>query len=144
MSRPSPRRSREAQINDSRGPNVRELRNLQTLPSPEQVASLVAEYEQGVPVRELADRCNVHRTTVTEHARRHGLVLHRRSLDEDERVKAAGLYEDGLTMSEIAERFGVSTGATRTALVSEGVAIRRRGPRGALSVPTAASNRLGC
>lgn len=123
------RRSREDQINDSRGPNVRELRDLQTLLSPEQVASLIAAYVQGVPVCELADRYNVHRTTVTEHARHHGLALCRRSLDEDERTTAAGLYEDGLTMSEIAEQFEVSTGAVRTALVIEGILIRPRGRR---------------
>lgn len=106
---------------------MRELRNSQTLLRPEQVASLVTEYEQGVPVRELTERYNVHRTTVTEHARRNGLSLHRRSLDEDERVKVAGLYEDGLLTGMIAERLGVSTGAVRIALTKEGVEVRRRG-----------------
>lgn len=125
-------RPRQPQMSDSRGPIVRELKNAQTLLRPAQVAPLVDEYRQGVPVGELAARYNVHRTTVSEHARRHGLLPRRRSLDEDERARAAGLYVDGLSMSAIAQRFGVGRSAIRTALVANGVAIgvpgRRRAP----------------
>lgn len=86
-------------------------------------------WRQGVPVRELADRYNVHRTTVSEHARRHGVAPRQRSLNEHERAQAGSLYGAWLAMCAIGQRFGVSTNAVRTALVSEGVTIRAPGPR---------------
>ena len=126
--------SREPQIADSRGPNVRELRSPQTLLNREQVASLVAEYESGVAVQELAAKYGVHRGTVSAHARRQGIPPRRRSLSEAERETVMRLYEDGLTMSEIADQFSVSTGAVRTALVLEGVTIQSGGQRWATTV----------
>lgn len=114
---------------DLRGPNICELRKPQTLLSPAQVDNLLQEYRAGVSVRELAQRYEVHRATVTAHAHRHGLPPRRRSLDHDEQTEAAQLYQDGLTMRQVAERFAVSPPAVRTALVRQAVPIRARGQR---------------
>lgn len=128
------RRSRERQITDSRGLNVRELRMSQTLLRPEQVADLVDEYRQGVPVRELAERYGVHRQTVSDHARRHGLAPRHRTLNADERALVVSLRQDGSTLNEIAERVQVSERTVRNILKAD------RGPKRARDRDTAAAS----
>ena len=52
--------------------------------TPGQVQQLLDQHRAGVRVRVVAQTFGVCRTTVTEHARRHGLPLRRRSLNNDE------------------------------------------------------------
>ncbi|MFV0258625.1 MAG: helix-turn-helix domain-containing protein [Acidimicrobiales bacterium] len=99
---------------------MRELQMSQTLLHPEQVADLVDEYRQGVPVRELAERYGVHRQTVSDHARRHGLAPRHRTLSADERALIVSLRQGGSTLNEIAERVRVSERTVRNILRAEG------------------------
>ncbi len=57
---------------DARGPNVRVLRQAQRRLSPTELETLIAEYEAGARVCELARVYGIHRTTVARHVARAG------------------------------------------------------------------------
>jgi hypothetical protein len=57
---------------DARGPNVRMLRQAQRRLSPAELEALIAEYEAGARVCELAKVYDLHRTTVAKHVARAG------------------------------------------------------------------------
>ncbi len=57
---------------DARGPNVRELRQAQHRLSPVELEALIADYEAGARVGELAKAYGLHRTTVTRQIARAG------------------------------------------------------------------------
>jgi hypothetical protein len=57
---------------DARGPNVRELRQAQRRLSPAELEALIADYEAGGRVGELAKVNGLHRTTVARHVARAG------------------------------------------------------------------------
>ncbi|MBN1098041.1 helix-turn-helix domain-containing protein [Blastococcus sp. TML/C7B] len=98
-------------------------RQSQTRLSVSNRAELIAGYADGVPVRELATRFNVHRGTVREIARQAGLAARRPELPDATRQDAAQLYAGGLT------RLAVSTEAVRSAVIASGGTIRAGGRR---------------
>ncbi|MGH9057228.1 MAG: hypothetical protein ACRDYY_15415, partial [Acidimicrobiales bacterium] len=57
---------------DARGPNVRVLRQTQRRLSPAELEALIAEYEAGARVCDLAKVYDLHRTTVAKHVARAG------------------------------------------------------------------------
>jgi hypothetical protein len=57
---------------DARGPNVRELRQAQRRLAPAELEALIAGYEAGGRVGELANVYGLHRTTVAGHVARAG------------------------------------------------------------------------
>jgi hypothetical protein len=60
----------DPKFEDARGPNVRELRQVQRRLSPVEVEALLADYEAGRHVGELARVYGIHRSTVSAHAAR--------------------------------------------------------------------------
>lgn len=122
-------RTRGAQIADERGPVRENSRQSQTRLSVSNRAELIAGYADGVPVRELATRFNVHRGTVREIARQAGLAARRPELPDATRQDAAQLYAGGLTLAQVAARLAVSTEAVRSAVIASGGTIRAGGRR---------------
>jgi DNA-directed RNA polymerase specialized sigma24 family protein len=108
---------------------VRSIGMAQTLLSPQQVASVVALYEPGVSVSEVASRFDVHHTTVLAHLRRQSIPLRRTGLNRPQVEEATHLYRGGWTLMEIGLKFGVSQGAVRRALDGTAAIIRPRGRR---------------
>ncbi|MFH5231540.1 helix-turn-helix domain-containing protein [Antrihabitans spumae] len=102
-------------------------RQSQTRLSVSNRAELLAGYADGVPVRELATRFNVHRGTVREIARQAGLAARRPELPDAIRVDAAQLYAGGMTLAQVAARLGVSHEAVRSAVLACGGTIRAAG-----------------
>lgn len=90
----------------------------------DQVAELVAEYQAGADMKELAVRWQVHRTTVAGHLRRAGVELRRQGLSEDQLGEAVRLYGEGRSLQWLAERYGCDAETVRTCLKREGVARR--------------------
>lgn len=68
----------DPKFEDARGPNVRELRCIQRRLSPPEFEALLADYEAGGRVGELAKIYGVHRTTVSAHVARSGKTRRRR------------------------------------------------------------------
>lgn len=127
--RGNPPRSR---IADQRGPVRENSAQTQTRLSASNRAELLAAYADGVPVQQLAARFKVHRSTVSEIARRAGLEPRSPTLQQPVREEAARLYADGLTLVEVGVRLGISHNAVRSAVVACGGTLRPAGRRSAL------------
>lgn len=102
----------------SRGPTQRRL-------TADQVAELVAEYQVGADMNELAARWDVHRTTVAGHLRNAGVALRRRGLSVEQLGEAVQLYGEGWSLQRLAERIGCDAETVRTHLLRAGVRMRR-------------------
>lgn len=100
------------------------LEKPQTSISPGVRAEMVTRYEAGATVRELAAWSGAHRETVVRHLVRAGVERLRLGLDGDESAKARQLYLDGLTLAEIAVRYGVAASTVRSCLLRQGVVLR--------------------
>ena len=112
---------------DARGPVVKKSRQSQTRLNASNRAALLDSYIAEVPVQELADRFGVHRSTVSELARRAGVPARSLGLPESIRREAARLYEEGLTLPQVAARLGISNDGARAGIVACGGMIRPRG-----------------
>jgi DNA-directed RNA polymerase specialized sigma24 family protein len=110
-----------------RGPVAKNRVQSQTRLSPSRRAELLADYEEGVPIRVIAAKFGVHRATVSELVRRAGIPARQPGLLTKDHGQAAALYEAGLTLGQVAERFSVSVETVRAAVVAEGVQVRPRG-----------------
>ena len=112
---------------DARGPVVEKSRQSQTRLNASNRAALLDSYAAEVPVQELADRFGVHRSTVSELVRRADVPARSPGLPERIRREAARLYEDGLTLPQVAARLGISNDGARAGIVACGGTIRPRG-----------------
>lgn len=98
---------------------------------PAQVDALVAGYEAGKTMRELAAEFDINRVTVSAHLRRAKVPIRRGGLSPEQAAEAIGLYEAGWSSGMLAKHFNVSADNVLMALRRAGVAIRPRrgGPR---------------
>lgn len=88
--------------------------------------SLVADYSAGMPVRKIAGKYGIHRSTVTAHLRRREVPGTCGGLDPEQRAEALRLYRKGLSLREVSRRMGTGRKLVRAALVAEGEEIRTR------------------
>lgn len=112
---------------DARGPNVRVLRQAQRRLSPAELEALIAEYEAGARVCELAKVYDLHRTTVARHVAHAGKtrpVMTQAQIDE-----AVALYGDGWTLHNVGQHLGMADQTIRRVLVERAVTIRPGGCR---------------
>jgi hypothetical protein len=110
---------------DARGPNVRELRHVQRRLSRPEIEALVADYEAGQRVGELARVYGIHRTTVSAHVARAGKtrgVLSKAQVDE-----AVRLYGRGWSLRAVGRHLDVADKTVRRALDKRAVVVRPRG-----------------
>jgi len=112
---------------DARGPNVRELRQAQRRLPPAELEALIADYEAGGRVGELAKVYRLHRTTVARHVARAGKT--RPVMTEAQIDEAVRLYQDGWTLHNLGQRLGVADHTIRRVLVERAVTIRPGGRR---------------
>jgi len=97
---------------------------------PAQLDALIARYQSGCTMRELAAEFGIDRRTVSTYLRRAGVAVRRGGLDQEQTIEAARLYQAGWSSGRLAGRFGVSADNVLKALRAAGVAIRpRRGGR---------------
>jgi DNA-binding transcriptional regulator LsrR (DeoR family) len=121
---------------DARGPNVRVLRQAQRRLAPAELEALIAEYEAGARVGELAKIYDLHRTTVAEHIARAGKT--RPIMTETQIDEAVRLYREGWTLHNVGQRLGVADQTIRRVLVERAVTIRPGERRKAAIIATAA------
>ncbi len=93
--------------------------------APNQIAELVAEYQAGADMRELAGRWGVHRTTVAGHLRRAGAELRRQGLSDEQLSEAVRLYGEGWSLQRLSERYGCDAETVRARLKKRNV-VRRQ------------------
>lgn len=89
-----PNRPTEPPITDHRGLNVRELGTTVTLLTARQVDDLIADYNAGMRVREIAEKFGVARWTVTNHMARRNVPFRTRGIDPDVVPNLAAAYTD--------------------------------------------------
>jgi lambda repressor-like predicted transcriptional regulator len=85
---------------------------------------LIAAYEDGAAVNDLARRFGVHRSTVLDHLNRSQARRRYPALDEHGQDVAAQLYRSGLSLRDVGITLGVHASTIRMALMKAGV-VRR-------------------
>jgi hypothetical protein len=111
------------------GRTTRSVRRLRGLTEVE-VAELVSLRQTGEQIDVLAERFGIGRSTVMAHLQRRGVPGQRwqgRTLTDDQLADAGRLYESGVNLITVAERFGVDRRYLRQALPEAGFPIRRGG-----------------
>lgn len=88
---------------------------------PRQVDALVAGYEGGKAVKELAGEFGIDRRTVSRHLRRANVSIRRVGLNSEQAAEAAEMYEAGWSSGRLAKRFDVSADTVHRALLQWGV-----------------------
>lgn len=116
-----------AVFEDARGPNVRVLRQAQRRLSSAELEALIAEYEGGARVGELARIYDLLRTTVAKHVARAGKT--RPVMTEAQIDEAVCLYGEGWTLHDVGQHLGVADQTIRRVLVERAVTIRPGGRR---------------
>lgn len=106
---------------DHRGPVVRTVGMAQTFLTPSEVDHLVADYEAGSGVLELAEKYGIHRATVFAHLQRREVPRRRPGLNDQEQAEAVRLSREGMSMRAIGRRMGVDRKAVRALLINAGV-----------------------
>jgi transposase len=88
------------------------------------VGELVAAYEAGAAVRELAGRFNLHRATVGRYLKARGIATRPPVLSDEDVSRAAELYRTGWSLAKIANHYDVSAHSVNNYLVAAGVVLR--------------------
>ncbi len=114
-------------VEDSRGPMRKNSSQSQTRLSASNREQLLAGYAEGVSVRELSARFNIHRATVREIARRAGHPSRAPEHSEQVRGEAARLYAEGFTLSQVAAQLGIGDESVRSAVLAHGGTVRPKG-----------------
>ena len=87
---------------------------------------LVAAYENGLSLEELASAFSIDRRTAGNHLKRRGVATRGRTLTNGQIAEAIELYEHGWSLARIAEKFGVYPQSIRYRLLRRGVPMRPR------------------
>jgi uncharacterized protein (DUF433 family) len=103
---------------------VAKPRQTQRRLTPQQVERLVAEYQAGAGMKELAARWEIHRTTVAAQLRRAGVELRRRGIPVEELPEAIRLYGEGWSCQRLAARYGCDDETVRQVLKRTGLILR--------------------
>ncbi len=85
---------------------------------------LVAEYQAGCSVKDLAERWCVHRGTVANHLREAGAEIRTRGLPSEQVSEAVRMYGDGLSLRQLAARYDCDYETVRQALLRARVVLR--------------------
>jgi DNA-directed RNA polymerase specialized sigma24 family protein len=98
----------------------RRARQLRT----DQIEQLIADYQSGATVYELADRFGIERRTVSNILHRHGVPMRRRGLSPDQADHAIHLYNLGWSLARVGEHLGVNHTTVLTKLRERGIPTR--------------------
>lgn len=92
--------------------------------SPEKAARIVAGYQSGKTVYELANEHRINRVTVSEVLKREGVKLRRQPPSEQQIRQMTRLYESGLSLKKVGDRLGFNATTVRANLLKAGVRMR--------------------
>jgi len=91
---------------------------------PTEVEELVSAYRAGTNVRELSAKFNVHRSTITNLMKRHGVRLRYPAFLPDELEEVISLYRSGHSVAAVGRHFGVNARTAWMYLSRENVQMR--------------------
>lgn len=105
----------------------RGVRQRQTRLGTADQAKLVQAYRDGVTLIELAARFSVHRQTVSEILKRHGIDRRYRRIEPHQLAQIRAWYHDaGESLATIGRRLGVDAGTVHKAMRDAGIPTRPR------------------
>lgn len=81
----------------------------------------------GIPVKQIAERFGVHRTTITKIVTRAGAKVRSQPFTSSTRDDARRLYDIGRSLAQVAEQLGISASAVRSAVLVTGSTLRPTG-----------------
>ena len=96
--------------------------------SPSDIDDLIAAYQAGATISQLAADFSVHRTTIAAHLDRHQVRRHREQTawDDDTLNETAEAYAAGLSLADVAARYGIDAQTVANRFRRAGIAIRTR------------------
>ena len=96
--------------------------------SPGDADDLIASYQAGATIKELAARYHIHRTTVAKHLDRHRVPRHHEQTAWDDELlkQAAELYASGFSLTDVAHQFGIDAQTVANRFRRAGVPVRPR------------------
>lgn len=100
----------------------------------DEVSQLVAHYQAGATVYELADQFDCHRTTVSDHLKSRGVKMRLTALTEEQVQEAVRLYESGHSLKSVGQQVGANAETVRSHMRKRGVCVR--GPHSRSASPT--------
>lgn len=80
-------------------------------------------------IRAISAKYGVHRGTIPVLARRAGMSARQRGVTDAKRARAASLYMDGMTLTQVARRMEIGDESVRRAVLAEGGQMRPKGRR---------------
>jgi len=92
---------------------------------PDEVEKLVARYQEGAMVKDLAHEFGISRDTVCKHLNRREVERRSRGLRPEDVAEAARLYRAGWSLAKISEKFGTTDMTVRARLLEAGVEMRK-------------------
>ena len=104
---------------------VPSLRQKQHRLTEDDMRKLLASYQDGTAIAQIARDFAIHRTTVLDIVRRAGLKRRHRLID-NELDEAETLYQSGLSLKQVGQHFGVSLDAVRDCFIRHGAPMRPR------------------
>lgn len=117
-------RTQASERHDTRGPVAKSRVQSQTQLRSARQAELIADYEEGVPVKAISAKYGVHRGTIPALVRRSGVAVRVPGLDAEDHTRALSLYESGMTLVQVARHMGIGDDAVRRAVLIQGGQIR--------------------
>jgi predicted DNA-binding protein YlxM (UPF0122 family) len=90
----------------------------------DQILQLIASYQSGSTVYELADEFGIERRTVSAILHRHHVPMRRQGLTNDQVNDAERLYQQGWSLARIGNHMDVTADTVRKRLLERGVTMR--------------------
>ncbi|MBB4933155.1 lambda repressor-like predicted transcriptional regulator [Lipingzhangella halophila] len=93
-------------------------------PTDKHIADIVAEYQEGATIRQLAVKHRIGRVTVSEILKRNGVKLRCTGLTPEQVDEAVRLYAKGWSLAKIGNRFSVYSKTVWSRLTERGIKMR--------------------
>lgn len=87
-------------------------------------AAIVAEYEDGAEIKDLAAQYGVHRVSIYHYLDEAGIARRVRFMKPEQAKQAIQLYTEGASLAKVGERLGFAPHTVERALRKHGVALR--------------------
>ena len=111
-------------ISDQRGRVIASIEKVRNSVTPQMLVDMVACYEAGASIREVAETCKVHQQTVARHLRSAGVKLRKSGLTDEQAARAEVMYLSGQNLAQVGAELGVSQGTVGRCLRNRGVKLR--------------------
>jgi DNA-directed RNA polymerase specialized sigma24 family protein len=106
--------------------NPRTPRQVQRRLRPDELTELIASYQAGEEVKELALRHNIHRKTVSNILSRHGVDRRSKGIPPEQIDEVVADYGHGLSLVTIGDKWSVDPATVALALRKAGIELRPR------------------